>query len=176
MKKIFLTLLLCLTLVSLAQSQFLIGVNAGVPVGDASDLYVFSAGADAYYMFGEPDALLKLGATAGFINYFGDDTEVLGQTYEFDDVQFVPVALAGRVTLISTFLAGADVGYGIALTDGVDGGFYWRLLAGLDIANNLQLNAFYHNISFDTGIEGDNSNTISNVGLQLLLEFASSDN
>jgi uncharacterized membrane protein len=34
-----------------AQAQFKLGINAGVPVGDVSDFYSFSAGADAYYMF-----------------------------------------------------------------------------------------------------------------------------
>jgi len=146
-----------------AQSQVKIGINAGVPVGVASDYYNLSLGGDIYYMFGESkDALLKFGATAGFINYFGDSTDSGG---EIDDIQFIPLAIAGRITVLSTLLFGADIGYGIQLGGEDDGGVYGRVVAGLDLGNTVEINAFYHLTKVVKGMD------FGSAGLGLLIEL-----
>jgi hypothetical protein len=162
MKKAFFILLLTLA-VSEAQAQLKIGLNAAVPVGDASDYYSFAAGADVYYMFGKSkDALLKFGGTAGFINYFGDEIDGLG---EVDDAQFIPVAIVGRITFLSTLLFGADLGYGIGINDGNDGGAYGRVVFGLDLGNTIELNAFYHLVKVQNGVD------FGATGLAILIVF-----
>jgi hypothetical protein len=147
-----------------AQAQFKLGINAGVPVGDVSDFYSFSAGADAYYMFGDPDKFFKVGATAGFINYFGKEADILGQTVKFDNTQFIPVGAAVRFTIFKFLTFGPDLGYGIGLDNEIDGGFYWRSVLGLDFANRLELNTFYHSVSVK-------ESSFGSIGVGILLEF-----
>ena len=161
--KNLLVILIVLVMGVQAHAQLKVGVNAGIPVGDASDYYSFSAGADVYYMFGESkDALVKLGGTAGFINYFGDEIDGGG---EVEDAQFIPVAIVGRVTVLSTLLFGLDVGYGIGVNDANDGGAYGRLVAGLDLGNLIELNAFYHLVKVQKGMD------FANTGLAVLIVF-----
>lgn len=168
MRKFFILILFVAGAYS-ANAQLKVGPQIGVPVGENSDFYSLVWGADAYYMFGDPDAFLNFGAATGFFNFVGDDVDILGTTTEIDNAQFLPVAGAVRLVILSTLSAGADIGYGIGLNDGNDGGFYWRLNAGLDLGNTIELNAFYYGITAD-GADGGNS-TLGTVGLNLLFEF-----
>ncbi len=159
-------LVFILLLFSLASSaQFKIGPNAGIPVGDVSDFYKVSVGVDAYYMFGNsPDALLKFGAGTGFL-YYGDEPTGGGG---FKDASFIPLIGAARITLLNTIKVGPDIGYAFALDDlemqeGKSGGFYYRLAAGIDIANLVELSAFYHSTSIGVNF--------SSVGLSALIEI-----
>jgi len=159
-----LVFIMLLCFVFTAKAQFKIGVNGGVPVGDYSDFYKFNVGVDAYYMFRDPDKFFNLGAAAGFINYFGDEVDVLGTTVEYDNAQFIPVAAAARFTLFSLLTFGPDIGYGIGLNEGMDGGFYWRSVLGLDFGNRLEIDTFYQSISVD-------GTTLGSIGAGLLIEF-----
>ncbi len=69
MKKLFILTVL-ITASTFAYAQLKIGVNAGKPIGDYTDIYDFNAGLDVYYMFGKPDAFFKLGGATGFAYYF----------------------------------------------------------------------------------------------------------
>jgi hypothetical protein len=147
------------------QAQFKAGGNIGLPVGDFSDAYKVSLGLDIYRMFGDsPDSFLKFGATTGFL-YYGDDP---GGGGGFKDAALIPVAGAVRVTILSTITAGPDIGYAFALDDldlfeDKNGGFYYRLVAGIDLGNSIELNLFYHSISIGVNV--------SSVGLGVLYEF-----
>ena len=160
MKKL-LVLAVMLTMFATAQAQFKVGPHIAFPVGTAADIYTLVWGADAYYMFGNPDAFVNLGVASGFLNFVGDEFESGGQTFDFDNAQFIPVAAAGRIVILSTLSAGADVGYGLGLNSDIDGGFYWRLNAGIDLGNVIELNAFYYSIDSDWNA----------FGLNLLFEF-----
>ncbi len=148
-----------------ANAQFKVGGNLGLPAGDISDYYKVSAGLDLYYMFGKSkDALLKFGATSGFL-YYADD---VGGGGDFKDASFIPIAGAARITFLSTLTFGPDIGYAIGLdeisiNDGTDSGFYWRAVLGIDLGNIIELNAFYHSISAGT--------TFSSVGGGILFVF-----
>jgi len=144
-----------------AQAQFKIGPHLALPAGDAADIYSFVWGADAYYMFGNPDAFVNLGVASGYLNFVGDEFESGGQNFEVDDAGFIPLAAAGRIVILSTLTAGADVGYGLGVSSDIDGGFYWRINAGIDLANRLELNAFYYSIDSDWNA----------FGINLLFEF-----
>lgn len=163
-KLVFLLMLAALLAVpKSAFSQFKFGPQAGVPTGDASDYYSFVLGLDAYYMFGNnPDAFLKFGAASGFTNFFGDDID--GSNESIDDAQFIPVAGVARITILDTITFGPDIGYGIGINSGNDGGFYWRLVAGLDLGNVLELHAYYQNTIVDSFNYGA-------VGAGLLIEL-----
>ncbi len=163
MKKLI--ILISMVLVTQASfGQLKIGPAIGIPVGDASEIYNLMAGADLLYLFGgNPDALVKLGVASGFYNYFGEDVD----GFSIDDAQFIPIAGAGRVIIAGTIVAGADLGYGIGLGSSSDGGFYWKLVAGIDLGNIMELTAFYHSLSQD-------GYSLGAIGAGLLFEFGSS--
>ncbi|MDT0644306.1 hypothetical protein RM553_15820 [Zunongwangia sp. F363] len=131
--------------------EFLLGVNVGLPVGDVEDISNFDVGADIGYLFGLAD-IVKVGPTAGYMHFFGED--------DVDDFQFIPVGAAGRVDL-GFIVAGLDLGYGIGVDDGNDGGFFYRPKVGFSVAM-LNIVASYTNIS----IEDNFSVGTLNLGLE----------
>ncbi len=132
-----------------AQGVFKIGAVGGLPTGDAADFSSFGLGADLYYMFGHEDSWLNFGPTVGFRNYFGKDYEILGQTVAGDDVQFLPLAGAFRGKFLGLVNFGSDLGYAVGINDGNDGGFYFRPIVGIDIADAIELNVSYEGVVLD---------------------------
>lgn len=142
MKKIFIICGLLLLSVSSAYSQgFKAGLNLGIPVGDVSDYYNLQFGADVAYMFGVADRF-DVGPMVGYSNFFPEDSD------NFDNAQFVPIAASGRFGLTNSFFLGADLGYGIGIEEGTDGGFYYRPQLGYDFGL-IGLVASYSGISAD---------------------------
>jgi hypothetical protein len=165
MKKLFFAAAIAVFSVTAMQAQtFKLGATLGLPMADASDISTFVLGVDAYYYFTDVDAFIEIGATAGFRNFFGDDIEILGQTVEVDDGQFLPLAVAGRVKLFGLLSGGLDIGYALGINDGNDGGFYVRPVVGFDIADTIELVASYESITND-GV------TWGNLNVGVLFEF-----
>jgi hypothetical protein len=52
---------------------FKIGASLGAPAADAADISSFALGIDAYYYFTDIDAVVEIGGTAGFRNFFGKE-------------------------------------------------------------------------------------------------------
>lgn len=140
MKKLFITLFVVIMGVSSAYSQahLKLGVNAGLPVGDAADVSSFQLGADLAYMF-NAIPILDVGPMVGYSHFFGDDG--------FDDMQFLPAAVAGRLNFPG-ITVGLDLGYAVGLNDGNDGGFYYRPQLGFRFLG-LGLIASYQSINVD---------------------------
>jgi hypothetical protein len=67
--------------------------------------------------------------------------------FKIEDQQFVPLAGAARLKLFGILTGGADIGYALGLTDGLDGGFYFRPVVGIDIADTIELNVSYESIA-----------------------------
>ncbi len=160
MKKIILSIALVLITATSAFSQgnFKVGVNAGLPVGDLEEFTTFHLGADLAYMFGVAETI-QLGPMVGYSHFFGDSGEEGPLSWEVEDIQFVPVALSGRVNLTSFFL-GADLGYALGINDGNDGGFYYRPQVGFNLGK-LGLVASYSGVSLD----GGSANSV-NLGIE----------
>ena len=160
MKKLMLCLFAIFAMASAqAQGTFKIGIMGGIPTSDASDVSSFVLGADAYYFFGKRNALVTLGPTVGIRNYFGDE---ISPGIEVEDAQFLPVALAGRVSIFGIVRGGVDVGYAVGISDFLDGGFYIRPQIAFGILRFFELNFSYESIS-DAATWGD-----INVGLMLV--------
>jgi hypothetical protein len=158
MKKLLLVAVVtCFSLTCMNAQTFKVGASIGLPAADAADFSTFVLGVDAYYYFTNVDAFVELGATAGFRNFFGDEIEILGQTVDIDDQQYLPLAAAARLKLFGIVSGGADLGYAIGINDGNDGGFYFRPVVGIDIADTIELNVSYENISND-GVNWGNLN------------------
>lgn len=131
------------------QGNFRLGVNAGLPIGDAADFTTFQLGTDIAYMVNLGE-VASLGPMLGYSHFFGDSgEEVGGVTFEADDVQFLPIAASGRLTILSLAL-GLDLGYAVGISDENDGGFYYRPQVGFSIGP-VGLIASYQGISMDGG-------------------------
>lgn len=135
------------------RSSFKAGVNAGIPIGDASDFSSFSLGLDLGYHWGVSE-LIDAGVVSGFINAFGSNETLdygdLGSVdVDFPDIQFIPVAAAFRLYPTYEFKLGTDVGYAVGINEGNDGGFYVRPMIGYNITGNTELNVSYMSISND---------------------------
>ena len=143
-----------------AQGLFKIGVNAGIPISDAGDVSNFMLGGDIYYYFGKRSSIFKLGPTVGFRSYFGKE---ISPGFEAEDARFLPISLAGRISILGIVRGGVDVGYAVGISDFLDGGFYVRPVLAFGILKILELNFSYENIS-DAGNWGN-----ANVGLLLVL-------
>jgi hypothetical protein len=121
-----------------AQRDIRLGVNAGIPVGDISDASDFNVGADIAYLMGFEN--FQLGPMIGYNHFFVD---------EFDDISFLPLAATARFSLANLEL-GADLGYALGLTDGIDGGFYYKPKIGFNLFG-VGLIGSYTGISIDGG-------------------------
>lgn len=100
-----------------AQSNWKIGVNAGIPVGDVHDFSSFNMGADIAYLMPVSD-VFSVGPLVGYSHFFEEG--------DGDDLSFIPLAASGRFNFSDAFFAGADLGYAIGVDDNNDGGFYYR--------------------------------------------------
>lgn len=135
---------------SYAQGDIRLGVNAGIPVGDAADISNFNIGADVAYLVGMGDTF-QVGPMVGYSHFFGEDIDLGGGmgSFEVDDIQFMPLAATARFGLAGLEL-GADLGYAIGLSDGNDGGFYYKPKVGFNLFG-IGLIASYTGISVDGG-------------------------
>ncbi|WP_136467920.1 hypothetical protein [Flagellimonas onchidii] len=158
---IFLILMTFVTQAQVDRSNFKAGLNAGIPVGDAADVSSFSIGFDANYHWGVSE-LLDVGLATGFINAFGDTQEAsvgnITVQSEFEDFQFVPLAASVRIYPTYHFKFGGDAGYAVGISEGMDGGLYYRPSVGYNITGNTELNVSYmvveDNISFSIATIG----------------------
>lgn len=129
------------------RTTFKAGFYAGLPMGDASDFSSFGLGLDLGYHWGVSE-LIDVGLATGFMNAFVDTDSTVGAS-DFDDFQILPLAAAFRIYPTYSFKLGADVGYGVGINEGNEGGFYWRPTMGYNISGNTELNVSYFNVSND---------------------------
>lgn len=149
MKKLVLVSMLFFAASALQAQEIKLGVHGGIPVGDISDASDFTLGVDLAYLFSPVD-MFQVGPMIGYSHYFIKDMEFGGETFEFDDVSFLPIAASGRVSLGDAVFAGADLGYAVGISDGNDGGFYYRPKLGFDLLG-LWVVGSYEGISMDGG-------------------------
>lgn len=151
MKKFLLLIFFAVITVTAAQAQkhWTVGLNGGVPIGDAESLYNFHLNADVAYRI-DIIKLLDIGAVVGYSHYFGDSEETNFGNIEVEDLQFLPIAATGRLRILSILFLGTDLGYAVGLSNDTDGGFYIRPQIGLNLGI-VNILASYSNISIDGG-------------------------
>ena len=155
MKKLLFVVVVLISATTIKAQSLTLGVNAGLPTGELKDLTNFQLGADVAYRYGLAN-ILEVGPMVGYSHFFGESVEVGEERLEAGDVQFVPVAASARLSLVS-FTAGLDLGYALGLSDGHDGGLYYRPSVGFNILM-IGLIASYQGISSDGG-------TVSSINL-----------
>jgi hypothetical protein len=147
MKKLFISLVVVFIGFAVNAQNFNVGVSAGLPSGDVSDAYSFSAHLDASYLY-EVSEGFHLGGATGFLYSFGDTVGPL----EFEDLGIIPIAAAARYSISEQFSVGADLGYGIGVApSGVDSGFYYAPRAQYNFSEQTSVVAAYRGVSVSGG-------------------------
>ncbi|MFT6096900.1 MAG: hypothetical protein ACJAXY_002198 [Nonlabens sp.] len=126
-------LLLCAAFVAFGMGMtnaqdggFAAGIKAVVPMGDFADFSSFGIGAEVLYLHPVSDKF-TLGGSVGYTTLFTDDIEILGSTFEIDDVAFLPIVVKAMYSLgDSGFGLGADIGYAVGINEGNDGGLLYE--------------------------------------------------
>lgn len=138
---------------SFAQGDLKLGFNAGLPTGDIGDYSSLQVGVDAAYLLNLL-GVAEVGPMVGYSRFMGEN--------DLPDIQFVPLAASGRLNLAMLVL-GLDLGYALAIEEGMNGGIYYRPKVGFGIGL-LNLFASY------SGISADNADYSSlNLGIELSL-------
>ena len=150
MKKLHLFFTIVIFSAFTAQAQEFKGaVSAALPVGDAADGWSFGITADLTYLFEVGEGFM-VGPTAGYKHYFGEDISVAGFSNSIEDAQFLPVGGSARFNFTESFFVGADLGYAIGISDGLDGGFLYKPFLIYDFGPVAGLLS-YSGISLDGG-------------------------
>ncbi len=136
------------------RTNFRAGVNGGLVLGDYSESYSLVLGLDVYHHWGISKAL-DLGLATGFSNAFGEKQTItaggVNTETTFDNIQFIPLAGSLRVFLAKGFKIGADVGYGLGINAGNEGGLYYRPALGIEMnSGTSEFNVSYSVVNADT--------------------------
>lgn len=123
--KVMFLILLSTGFMTLQAQRFTVGANAGIPVGDAEDLTTFAIAVELGYLF-DASEKIKVGPAVNYQHFFGDMQNVNGFAIEYEDEGFILVGGKGRFNIVDAFSIGTDIGYGVALSEGSDGGFYYK--------------------------------------------------
>lgn len=105
-----------------------VGVNFGLPLGDIETFTSFNAGVDVAYMFAVADSF-QVGPLVAYSHFF------LKSDFDGDDSQYLPIAASARFYASEDLSFGADLGYALGITEGLDGGFYYRPKAAYNFGN-----------------------------------------
>ena len=121
-----------------------------MPLGDAGDYTSFNLTVDLNFLWPVGESF-DAGLSAGYSHSFGKEYDTPLGTIEADDIQFLPLAVAGRLDLSEKFALGADVGYAVGINDGNDAGFYYAPRVQFGISQALDLVLAYRGVSRDGG-------------------------
>lgn len=131
---------------------FNVGINLGLPIGDAGDFYTFNVTLDLSYLW-EVSEKFGAGIATGYSHSFGDSID-LGEigSIDVDDAGFIPIAGAARFNVSDKFILGADLGYAIGVSpSGNDGGFYYSPRLQYGVSESLDIVFAYRGVSVDGG-------------------------
>ncbi len=150
MKYRMLTLaLLLLTTLTCAQEGFKLGAHGGIPLGDFNDKIGLVFGADVGYMWA-PNKVFDLGIKAGIVHGFGETFKDEVISTKSPSVQFAPLAASIRIWPSRSFSLGGDVGQAFGLSDGNDGGLYYRPQIGFQMGAQTEINFSYSAIQLES--------------------------
>ncbi len=131
-----------------AQEGFKLGVQGGLPYNDFNDKTSVMVGADLGYMraLGE---VVDLGIMTGIVHGF-PKTFVFEETnVEIEDntaIDFAPLALSVRIWPSQSFSFGIDGGTAFGLSEGNDGGLYFRPILGYLFGTYTEINVSHTTI------------------------------
>lgn len=161
MKKLFLLSIIAVFAIGgmNAQGQLNGSISAGIPTGDASDFTTFALALDVSYLFAISDDF-SAGPSIGY------NTSFLDSDFDGDNISFLPISASGRFNVSEQLTLGADVGYGVGLNDGNDGGLYYAPSVLYGLTETIDLILAYRAFS-------ENSSTLSQITLGIVIALTS---
>ena len=148
---------------SSSSGKFSIGIDPGLPVGNASDISSFAIGGDIKYSIPAAENF-DVSLSAGYTVFIGKTVDVLGQSVKIGNLKGIPVKLAGRYNFNGPVGFFGEFGVGAAfIQDG--GGTAFLYAPGVGYAADG---------GFEAGIryEGwSKSGTISQIALRVAYSF-----
>ena len=132
--------------------DFNLGINLGLPVGDAGDGWTFNVSLDLSYLW-EVSDVFGAGIATGYSHSFGDSIDLDGfGSFDVEDAGFIPIAGAARFNVSDDFILGADLGYAIGVSPSDnDGGFYYAPRIQYGVSESIDIVLAYRGISVDGG-------------------------
>jgi hypothetical protein len=164
MKKTLLLLVMTIfTSQIFAQEGFKMGIQAGLPFNDFNEALSVVVGADVSYMYplGE---VIDVGPAVGFIHGFAETFQSNIVRADLKPVQFAPLSAGVRIWTSNDFSFGGNVGWALGVSEGNDGGLYYRPTIAYLMSSSVEINFSY------TGIELDEA-TWSTLTLGIVYNF-----
>jgi hypothetical protein len=157
MKKLFLFAVVAVFAINStnAQGQLNASISGGIPTGDLADFTTFAIAVDLGYLF-ELSEDFSLGPVLGF------NTSFLDSDFDGDNISFLPIAASGRLNVSDDFTLGADIGYGVGISDGNDGGVYYSPSVLYGLTETLDLILAYRAFR-------ENNSTLGQITLGLVI-------
>ncbi|WP_228851896.1 outer membrane beta-barrel protein [Aegicerativicinus sediminis] len=158
MKKLFFLLIVIFGLHNaFSQEGFKLALNAGLPMGDASDHYMVNLSADIDYLFHVTEEI-HFGIATGYSHFIAKSSEET-----VDDFSFIPIGGTAQFNISDDFIVGTDIGFGVGIMPKEnDGGFFY--------APRVQY-AFNENLDLVLSYQGLVTNSVHFNALSIGLEF-----
>jgi hypothetical protein len=131
-----------------AQEGFKLGIQGGLPINDFNGEVSVAVGLNTGYMFALGE-VVDLGVDVGYVHGFKETFSDSGLQDNLKSVQFVPLAVSTRIWPSNSFSFGGDVGYALGISDGNEGGIYYRPLISYLMGPQTELNLSYTGISLE---------------------------
>jgi hypothetical protein len=147
MKKIILSaIVMCFGIAVQAQTDRVVGVHFGMPMGDAADVSTFNLGVDAASLFYITDDFYA-GFAIGATYFIGKEQDEFNSA-NTDGFGYLIGAASGQYSFGGIFVA-ADLGYAfhVGTTDTGESGFYYQPKAGYHITDEIDAYVGYKGIS-----------------------------
>lgn len=159
--------------VNAQSTNFEAGAYAAIPMGDAGDFTSFNLGITAAYYW-DVVANLKIGAMVGYDLFLAKEYDYGWVKVKGDDIGFVPIAASAKYDF-GGFFAGLNLGYAVATTKDMDGGFLYQPRFGYSGAS-FDVFGFYKGISSKQTVHTDlgkfsSSWTMSSIGAGFAYKF-----
>lgn len=131
-----------------AQEGFKMGVQAGLPFNDFNEAVSIVVGADVSYMYplGE---IVDIGPAVGFIHGFAETFQTYEVRKDLKPVQFAPLSAGIRFWTSNDFSFGGNVGWALGISDGNDGGLYYRPTIAYLMSSSVEVNLSYTAIELE---------------------------
>lgn len=131
-----------------AQEGFKMGVQAGLPFNDFNEALSVVVGADVSYMYplGE---VVDIGPAVGFIHGFAETFQSNIVRADLKAVQFAPLSAGLRIWTSNDFSFGGNVGWALGVSEGNDGGLYYRPTIAYLMSSSVEINFSYSGIELD---------------------------
>jgi opacity protein-like surface antigen len=146
--------------------KFSIGLEAGIPVGDASTYNSFVIGGSLKYDMPIATAT-AITLSVGYSSFMGKTVAGI----KYGSTGFVPVKVGVKYHFADAFYGEAQIGASFGTQSGSKTGFAYSPGIGYDFGGGLDLGVRYEGWSYSSNGTGTTSATISQIAARLAYSF-----